>query len=92
LDNEVGATDEVAYREIVDYDGDGIADGIDIDDDNDGITDTDEGLVVDKLEESVTFTLNPALSSTGAEGALVYEDGNGRTVTFQMDNIEGASI
>jgi len=30
------------------------------------------------------------LPTQSADGKLVYEDGNGRTVTFQMDNIEGA--
>jgi len=43
LENEFGSNDEVAYREIVDTDGDGISDGVDIDDDNDGITDTERG-------------------------------------------------
>ncbi|MEX0273000.1 MAG: hypothetical protein AB3N16_01330, partial [Flavobacteriaceae bacterium] len=45
LANEVGDTSEVGYREYVDSDGDGVADKADLDDDNDGILDTDEGLV-----------------------------------------------
>jgi len=40
LENAAGTDlSEVAYREVTDTDGDGVADGYDIDDDNDGITD-----------------------------------------------------
>ncbi len=44
LDNEVGDTTEVGYREtaVPDADGDGVEDAIDLDDDNDGIRDQDE--------------------------------------------------
>ena len=40
--NEIGDTSQVAYREIVDTDGDGVANAKDIDDDNDGILDSVE--------------------------------------------------
>ncbi len=36
------STDEVDFREIMDSDGDGIPDVVDVDDDNDGIADVDE--------------------------------------------------
>jgi VCBS repeat-containing protein len=42
LANEFGTTAEVGFREIRDTDGDGVADIIDIDDDNDGILDAVE--------------------------------------------------
>jgi len=37
LENEFGSNVEVAYREIVDNDGDGISDGVDEDDDNESL-------------------------------------------------------
>ncbi|MDC8003362.1 hypothetical protein POV27_04830 [Aureisphaera galaxeae] len=42
LDNEIGDTSEVAYREVTDTDNDTIPDSVDIDDDNDGILDIQE--------------------------------------------------
>jgi len=41
-DGDAAAGGDVDYRDIVDTDGDGLSDEIDIDDDNDGILDTDE--------------------------------------------------
>jgi hypothetical protein len=43
LRNDVGDTSEVAYREFLDTDGDGVQNSVDLDDDNDGILDVEEG-------------------------------------------------
>ncbi len=43
LANDVGNTNEVAYREFFDTDGDGLKNSEDLDDDNDGILDVEEG-------------------------------------------------
>ncbi len=53
LDNELGDDTEVAYRETLDSDGDGISDKADLDDDNDGIPDTSE-CIVDSIEPHLT--------------------------------------
>lgn len=50
LSNEIGDTLEVAYRESIDTDGDGVPDAVDLDDDNDGILDTVEVASVSLLE------------------------------------------
>ena len=65
LANETGDTAEVGYREISDKDGDGVADIVDIDDDNDGIVDGNE----DTIAEVVSMGSN--LSGTTASGVVV---------------------
>jgi len=60
LRNQSGDTSEVAYREVNDTDADGIPDHEDLDDDNDGILDTDEGFgllhVIEDFESPVSLT------------------------------------
>ena len=71
LANEVGDTTEVAYREFTDTDLDGVADTIDLDDDNDGILDTIE----DGPIKSAGF-----FSTVGAPGTNVV-DGSSYPIT-----------
>ncbi|MBL4708677.1 MAG: hypothetical protein JKY48_09595, partial [Flavobacteriales bacterium] len=59
-----GATAELDWREDKDYDEDGVPDDIDIDDDNDGILDVDEGYCVASV-------LNGGLE-TPAQGCASY--------------------
>ena len=66
-----GASAELEWREDKDYDGDGVSDEVDIDDDNDGILDTDEGYCI-------AFVLNggfetPVLGCSPANYSVVDE-------------------
>ena len=71
LPNEAGDTSEVAYRESPDTDGDGVGDIIDLDDDNDGILDTDEGFQISSqpLLDSPIWQVN--VYNTTQSGASV---------------------
>ncbi|WP_435413817.1 hypothetical protein [Polaribacter aestuariivivens] len=73
----------------VDSDNDGIDNICDLDDDNDGILDTDEGC---QIITGSTFTLNSSLSVLGdvnSGGKLVYEDTNGNTVVLEAAGTVG---
>ncbi|WP_171032349.1 DUF11 domain-containing protein [Polaribacter aestuariivivens] len=73
----------------VDSDNDGIDNLCDLDDDNDGILDTDEGC---QIITGSTFTLNSSLSVLGdvnSGGKLVYEDTNGNTVILEAAGTVG---
>ncbi|MEO0618072.1 MAG: DUF4347 domain-containing protein, partial [Pseudomonadota bacterium] len=62
LSNVDGITTNLTFRDQLDTDGDGVADIRDVDDDNDGILDTEEGM----LKEVVTFdTLMDGTTSSG---------------------------
>ncbi|APG64218.1 hypothetical protein LPB136_02030 [Tenacibaculum todarodis] len=72
-----------------DTDNDGVANVDDLDDDNDGILDTDEGCT--QLPAS-PFTLNSSLSVLGdvdTPGRLVYEDTNGNQVILTAAGGDG---
>ena len=69
LGNEFGDTSEVAYREALDLDGDGVADVIDIDDDNDGIIDSEEGLL-----GLVVLTYDAAATAADPSSDIVLTD------------------
>ena len=79
LANETGDTAEVGYREISDKDGDGVADVVDIDDDNDGIVDGNE----DTIAEVVSIATN--LSGTTASGVVVT------TTFFEGEHTNGGT-
>ncbi|WP_053981164.1 hypothetical protein, partial [Marinagarivorans algicola] len=66
IDNRITA--EVDFRELFDTDGDSITDRLDLDDDNDGITDVDEGQVQLVTGPLRTNTFN---STTSASSTLV---------------------
>ncbi len=80
-----------------DADCDGIADDVDLDDDNDGILDTDE-MCAGTMESE--FVLKPALSVAGSadtnpKGKLVYEDKFGNRIVLTSagkDNNNGTII
>ncbi|MCH3885549.1 DUF642 domain-containing protein [Tenacibaculum aquimarinum] len=74
-----------------DSDLDGVADIDDLDDDNDGILDTDEGCT--QLPAS-PFSLNSSLSVVGdvdTPGRLVYEDTNGNQVILTAAGEDGTN-
>ena len=76
--------DAVSVFEDIDTDGDGVSNRLDNDDDNDGISDVDEGYV---FNPATTYTLNVGASTSGtaADGAsLVFEDGSGNSVVFEL--------
>ncbi|MBO6656084.1 MAG: DUF4347 domain-containing protein [Pseudomonadales bacterium] len=88
-DNGVGAvplTDDFDYRDLADTDGDGVPNISDVDDDNDGILDSDEGLTanpgslrsvnIDILDSTTTTTTTISLAGTGLEeGNIVTVSG-----------------
>ena len=59
-------TAEQDWREGPDWDGDGVIDLYDLDDDNDGIPDTDEGYVAPSLTTQYPVSLNSSLSGSNA--------------------------
>ncbi|MFK7922537.1 MAG: T9SS type A sorting domain-containing protein [Bacteroidia bacterium] len=71
-------TSEVDLAEVIDTDGDGIADVIDIDDDNDGILDTDEATTC------YDINLVQGGNSTGDDTYIIYGNVN---VILDADDI-----
>jgi len=74
LANQSGDTSEVGYREALDSDGDNIIDEVDIDDDNDGIPDIEEGcgnLIQNASFEDDDFTDGSKYHNSGAYGAFI---------------------
>ncbi len=73
---------------LIDSDGDGIADDCDLDDDNDGILDTDEGC---KAQSLSSFILQPSESVNGATGVgkLVYKNAEGYKVVLSAAGTHG---
>lgn len=91
LDNTVSA--ERDWREFLDTDGDGIADGIDIDDDNDGILDTDENTNCSaSVSQSLSYEfydLEPSgntVDNIPTTGAL----STGTVTEIDVDNLQAA--
>ena len=81
-DGDVNSGGDVDYRDIVDADGDGVADALDLDDDNDGILDTAE----------TPGNVDPDLDSDN-DGTPNYKDpdfgtlnANGIVATFDTDS------
>jgi hypothetical protein len=79
--NSISSTSERDWREITDRDGDGIADNIDIDDDNDGILDGDENSSCDKSSSFVTnedafWTLDNNTNDVSGNGNNERPNGN----------------
>ncbi|MFM1813783.1 MAG: hypothetical protein RLZ98_478, partial [Pseudomonadota bacterium] len=64
-------TDRGTVTLHTDTDGDGVANLIDIDDDNDGILDTAEGIAI----VTDTFTAGPSITTTGATQTLFADGG-----------------
>ena len=67
---------DVDYRSVNDKDGDGVADFEDLDDDNDGILDTDEGLLPVQLVGDSTVGTNGfiQIAGTGNRGTVAEGD------------------
>jgi gliding motility-associated-like protein len=77
--------DDRDWRQANDRDGDGIPDGIDIDDDNDGITDIAEGGGVDPLGDADGDGVANYLDSTPGTGVPVFVDANVDGVSDAFD-------
>jgi len=73
---------EVDYRDILDHDNDGVADNVDLDDDNDGILDTDENGGIDPFVDTDLDGI-PDYLDTNSVG---YVDGNGDGVDDRFDS------
>ena len=76
LANQSGDTSEVGYRELLDADGDGIADVDDIDDDNDGILDTAEFTPGVGPRDGTFIRPSNSAGWPGATTSVVTEAGN----------------
>ena len=72
---------EVDYRDILDYDNDGVANNVDLDDDNDGILDTDENGGVDPFVDTDLDGIPNYLDPDSAG----FVDGNGDGVDDRFD-------
>jgi len=72
---------EVDYRDILDYDNDGVADNVDPDDDNDGILDVDENNGIDPFIDSDLDGIPDYLDPSSAG----FVDGNGDGVDDRFD-------
>ncbi|MGH1387659.1 lectin-like domain-containing protein [Kordia sp.] len=75
-DEDVLSGGDVDYRDILDTDGDGVTNYIDLDDDNDGILDTDEGCITIPVSPA-----NSAVDSSVAWSLNLINDGD-----FTADN------
>ena len=79
LSNNDSDASDVDYRSLNDKDGDGVADIVDLDDDNDGILDTEEGAFPPEVVD-----LSNSLDGTTSSGVVV-------TGTFFEDAFRDAS-
>ncbi len=90
LANEVGDASEVAYREnaalLQDSDGDGIPDVQDLDDDNDGILDVNEGPAAASVDlatftgwntDTITGSINGVQISLTLGNGVIWQEGTG---------------
>ncbi|MFM9840371.1 MAG: gliding motility-associated C-terminal domain-containing protein [Cyclobacteriaceae bacterium] len=77
--------DDRDWRQATDRDGDGIPDGIDADDDNDGIIDTAESNGVDPLGDADGDGLANYLDSTPGTGVPTFADANGDGISDAFD-------
>ena len=80
--DDVPTTPEVDFREIMDFDMDGVSDVVDLDDDNDGIPDTDEapGLPAPSLDDDGDGIPNYVDTDNGPD-----TDGNGIVDVYDTD-------
>ncbi|MCK4442176.1 MAG: hypothetical protein KAU90_09210, partial [Sulfurovaceae bacterium] len=86
---DVDNTNTIDADADADADADGIPDAIDLDDDNDGILDTDEGLLdldYQAIPRDNTSSLNTSFCSTKSPFTKVTQDGNW-TSTYSSENI-----
>ena len=84
LANQLGDTSEVGYREFTDKDWDGVPDFVDLDSDNDGILDSEEGFGVLPTGAAGTAGGNGGgtnLVDSGVDGAF-----NAANVTFGISS------
>ena len=78
---------EVDYRDILDYDNDGIADNADLDDDNDGILDADENGGIDPFIDTNLDGIPNYLDPTSAGFIDVNADGVDDRFDFDRDGV-----
>ncbi|MCG8820892.1 hypothetical protein G1K72_08765, partial [Tenacibaculum finnmarkense] len=99
----VPCTDSNKYGDTCDFDGDGIINSVDLDDDNDGILDTDEGFCSDELTGTWTGSgaswsssaggVTITCSSTFISPASLYSSGNDtfNTTNYWLPNVAGGA-
>ena len=90
LDNEVGDTTEVGYREVSDKDNDGIANAIDIDDDNDGILDGNESTLTPQSVGTDLFSSTDATTAVNEANLNTLYGAGSHTITTQVLNFTGS--
>ncbi|MCG8762746.1 choice-of-anchor A family protein, partial [Tenacibaculum finnmarkense] len=99
----VSCTDPNKYGDTCDFDGDGIINSVDLDDDNDGILDTVEGFCSDELTGTWTGSgaswsssaggVTVTCSSTFISPASLYSSGNDtfNTTNYWLPNVAGGA-
>ncbi|SHN06002.1 Por secretion system C-terminal sorting domain-containing protein [Polaribacter sp. KT 15] len=86
-DGDINADGDVDYRDIKDTDNDGIPDSVDLDDDNDGILDTDEGC--ENLITNGNFENQDFSDASIFPGGFTAAAGTFIGTTYNTNTLEG---
>jgi hypothetical protein len=91
-DLDRSSTPERDWREDKDNDGDGIDDSVDIDDDNDGILDTDENSCADLLTETISYEFYDQVPSGNTVDNIPYTGAlsTGSVSSFDVNALQAA--